>query len=189
MEEQEKLSQELEKLKKAQRFSAPNEGYFDALTDQVMARIRIEETFGKEERPTIPDGYFDHLPDAVMARIQERSPSGKVVKLYNIRWMAAAAVLILVAVVMLKVILPTNNGAVQKPAFVALSSDFSSDLTSEEIDDLIQSFNSEEDFWLLQQMESVHNSELPEMEGLESDENLMHEILTDEEIEYLNEIM
>lgn len=188
MEEQEKLSQELEKLKKVGRHTPPPEGYFDALAEEVMAQIRLDQVM-PDQKEVIPPAYFEQLPDVVLAKVHAAAPGGRMVIMRNLRWMAAAAVLILVAVVMLRYVMPTGQDDAAKAAYVALSNDFSQDLTSDEIDHLIQTYNSEEDLWLLQQLEPVDHSELPEMNGLESDEPLLQDILTDEEIEYLNEIM
>lgn len=190
MEEQEKLSQELEKLKKVSPFGAPPTGYFDALQDQVMAQIQLERSIPVENKSGVPAGYFDRLPDVVLANAQgTQGGGGRVVFMRNIRWMAAAAVLVIVAVVMLKFIMPAGNDTHSEQAFAALSNEFNQDLTSEEIDHLIQTYNSEEDLWLLKQLEPVDHNSLPEIEGLDSEEPLLQDILTDEEIEYLNEIM
>jgi hypothetical protein len=189
MEEQEKLSRELESLKKVGRHTPPPEGYFDTLADEVMAQIRLDQVVTGHKADVIPPDYFEQLPEMVLEKVHAATPGGRMVIMRNLRWMAAAAVLVLVAVVMLKYVMPTNQDNEAKAAYVALSNDFSQDLTSDEIDHLIQSYNSEEDLWLLQQLEPVDHSELPEINGLESDEPLLQDILTDEEIEYLNEIM
>lgn len=190
MEEQEKLSQELEKLKKVSPYKAPPAGYFDDLQNQVMAQIQMERSMPGESNEGIPAGYFEGLPDVVLAKARGvNGGGGKVVFMRNIRWMAAAAVLVIVAVVMLKYVMPAGNATNSEQAFAALSHEFNQDLTSEEIDHLIQTYNSEEDLWLLKQLEPVDHNSLPEIEGLDSEEPLLQDILTDEEIEYLNEIM
>lgn len=188
MEDQEKLSQELERLKKVGRHTPPPEGYFDTLAEEVMAQIRLDKTMSGQ-KDVIPQAYFEKLPDVVLAKVHAASPGGRMVIMRNLRWMAAAAVLIVVAIVMLKYVMPTSQDDAAKAAYVALSNDFSRDLTSDEIDHLIQAYNSEEDLWMLQQLEPVDHSELPEIHGMESEEPLLQDILTDEEIEYLNEIM
>lgn len=188
MEEQEKLSQELERLKKVVRHTPPPEGYFDAFTEEVMAQIKLDQIM-PDHNEVIPPAYFEQLPDVVLAKVHRAAPGGRMVIMRNLRWMAAAAVLILVAVVMLRYVMPTGQDDAARAAYVALSKDFSQDLTSDEIDHLIQAYNSEEDLWMLKQLEPVEHSDLPEINGLESDEPLLQDILTDEEIEYLNEIM
>lgn len=66
---------------------------------------------------------------------------------------------------------------------------FGTELSHDDVNHLIQSFNSEEDLWLLQELEAVNTGELPEIEGLGEEEQLLQDIMTDEELEYLNEIM
>ncbi len=190
MEEKEKLSQELEKLKKVSPHGDPPAGYFDAMQDQVMAQIQLERSLPAQPKAGVPVGYFDSLPDWVLANAKgAQGGGGRVVLMRNIRWMAAAAVLVIVAVVMLKFVLPAGNETNSEHAYAALSKEFNQSLTSEEVNHLLQNYNSEEDLWLLKQLEPVDHNSLPEIEGLDSEEPLLQDILTDEEIEYLNEIM
>ncbi len=42
---------------------------------------------------------------------------------------------------------------------------------------------------MLQELEAANTGDLPEIEGLGEDEQLLQDIMTDEELEYLNEIM
>ena len=190
MEEKEKLSQELDRLKKVPHHSALPAGYFDNMQNEVMTQIQMTRSLPAENRTDIPAGYFDGLPDAVLAKVQvAQGGGGRVVIMRNVRWMAAAAVLVIVAVVMLKFVLPAGNETNSEQAYAALSKEFNQSLTSEEVNHLLQNYNSEEDLWLLKQLEPVDHNSLPEIEGLDSEEPLLQDILTDEEIEYLNEIM
>jgi len=96
-------------------FKAP-EGYFNALPEQIMQRIRAANTdqepvqeelaalsslLAAVPRPqpqSVPSGYFEKLPERVMAAIaEERAIPAKVVPLRNTRrrymaWIAAASV-------------------------------------------------------------------------------------------------
>ena len=96
-------------------FMAP-EGYFNALPEQIMQRIRAANTdpepvqeelaalsslLAAVPRPqpqSVPSGYFEKLPERVMAAIaEERAIPAKVVPLRNTRrrymaWIAAASV-------------------------------------------------------------------------------------------------
>lgn len=96
-------------------FTAP-EGYFNALPEQIMQRIRaanadaepvqeelaaLSSLLAAAPRPqpqSVPSGYFEKLPERVMAAIaEERAIPAKVVPLRNTRrrymaWIAAASV-------------------------------------------------------------------------------------------------
>jgi len=96
-------------------FKAP-EGYFNALPEQIMQRIRAANTdqepvqeelaalsslLAAAPRPqpqSVPSGYFEKLPERVMAAIaEERAIPARVVSLRNTRrrymaWIAAASV-------------------------------------------------------------------------------------------------
>lgn len=96
-------------------FTAP-EGYFNALPEQIMQRIRATNTdqepvqeelaalsslLAAAPRPqpqSVPSGYFEKLPERVMAAIaEERATPARVVPLRNTRrrymaWIAAASV-------------------------------------------------------------------------------------------------
>jgi len=96
-------------------FTAP-EGYFNALPEQIMQRIRaanadaepvqeelaaLSSLLAAAPRPqpqSVPSGYFEKLPERVMAAIaEEKAIPAKVVPLRNTRrrymaWIAAASV-------------------------------------------------------------------------------------------------
>ena len=66
----------IDKVKKSDSFQVPD-GYFEALPDQVMARIETEEKVAQVLEKyragnsfSVPDGYFATLPDQVMERVR-----------------------------------------------------------------------------------------------------------------------
>ena len=66
----------IDKVKKSDSFQVPD-GYFEALPDQVMARIETEEKVAQVLEKyragnsfSVPDGYFATLPDQVMDRVR-----------------------------------------------------------------------------------------------------------------------
>lgn len=189
MEEREQLIKELEMLRHKNRFDAPPAGYFNQLEAEVMQQIRMAEALGREEQASVPDGYFESLESRVMQKIEHRPASGKMMYMHNLRWVSVAAVMVLAVAVMLKFVLPVGVVAEEKNNYAALSQKFGTELSHDDVNHLIQSFNSEEDLWLLQELETVNTGELPEIEGLGEDEQLLQDIMTDEELEYLNEIM
>lgn len=189
MEDKELLSENLEKLRKVAHYPPPPENYFPNMQEEVMAGIRLERTIGKVRKEEIPDGYFENLSQQVLEKAADSSPSHKIFILHSLRWVASAAALVTVLTVMWKYVLPSEIHSPVKHDYVALSNEFGNDLTAEELDQLMLNFNTEEDLWLLKQLEQVHTGELPVIETADQEEQLLQGILTDEELEYLNEIM
>ena len=189
MEERENLDKKMESLRYKNRFEAPPAGYFSQLEDEVMAQIRVAEAIKKKNHASVPDGYFEGLSTMVMEKIEVKPASGKMVIMRNLRWISVAAVMVLALAVMLKFVLPAGVMGEEKNNYASMSQKFGTELSHDDVNHLIQSFNSEEDLWLLQELEAVNTGELPEIEGLGEDEQLLQDIMTDEELEYLNEIM
>ncbi len=189
MEEREHLNKKLDLLRHKSRFDAPPAGYFSQLEDEVMAQIRINESLKRENQPTVPDGYFDSFSASVIEKIEVKSASGKMMIMRNLRWLSVAAVMVFALAVMLKFVLPAGVMREEKNNFASMSQKFGTELSHDDVNHLIQSFNSEEDLWMLQELEAANTGDLPEIEGLGEDEQLLQDIMTDEELEYLNEIM
>jgi len=77
------LSPFLAGMEKTNVFTVP-EGYFDALTGDVLAAIQEEQglvftALPGSSRPAVPDGYFDNLADAILSRVkaEEKDNAGE----------------------------------------------------------------------------------------------------------------
>ncbi|MBK8701561.1 MAG: hypothetical protein IPN29_19240 [Saprospiraceae bacterium] len=188
MDDSDYVSETLAGLMKKIRNEPLPSGYFQDVETKVMSRIQLEK-FKGEPSDEVPLDYFDNLPDRVMERVGQSSRAGQVLLMSRLRWFAIAASFVLVIFAVGKWNPSKNDVPKLARNFEALNDGFANDLTSEDMEYLIGQFNSEEDLHLLKSMEQLDHNALPEIKASTSEEELFQDILTDEDIEYLNEIM
>ena len=127
----------IDKVKKSDSFQVPD-GYFDALPDQVMQRIEVEEKVAQameEYRDghsfVVPDGYFAALPDKVMARIGAAEKRQFLFRRRLITAISVAASLVLVVGIGLLWNSFQNNGSNEDTMTAAVESPAPAPATSE----------------------------------------------------------
>ena len=91
------------------RHTPPPEGYFDAFTEEVMAQIKLDQIM-PDHNEVIPPAYFEQLPMWFLPRYTEPLPEAGWSLCATFAGWQLQLCGILVAVVMLKYVMPTGLG-------------------------------------------------------------------------------
>ncbi len=187
LKELEAISPTLKSSKEQDIIIGPNKDYFDKMQDQVMAQIKLGIYENRVSMDDVPENYFENLPNVVLSKVNNNE--GKIVKLFPYKkWIGIAASLIFVTVAITFLIQNNNSGKEQLANAIEdrKTKEELQNFSNEDLNYIINNYSSEEDFEILKTTDlnknELHIETMPEANPSEL-------IISDEDLEYLNEIM
>jgi hypothetical protein len=152
--------------------------YFSQMQEEVLGSISIDLKNKGFSKITPSDEYFDKMQEEVLQKLG----STKVIALspiYKILAIAASFLVLFSFGYLLKI----NNEKINSD-FVALESN----LTNDDINFILENYSTEEDFQFIESHEEIEHLQI-QIQEEELDEKLIEDIMTDEDIDYLDELM
>jgi hypothetical protein len=185
LEELDELSSLLKEIKSKEKNNLPGQAYFNDLQNKVIQEISLEQYKDKRLTNDIPDGYFTKLPTVVFEKLhQNETKTARLKPSYKWLGMAAAVIFIFVAVPFISMIFRSSSQKIMASNETNKRvSEWTKTLNEEDMNYIIDNFNSEED------LETIKGLEIPESDIKTTSTSDQFDILTDEEVEYLNELM
>lgn len=104
-EELEEMGSSLGGLQKGMPYEVP-QGYFDSLQENSAGQFMLP---GKAMPHEVPAGYFAQLPDTIARKAHDGQRRGIVISFRQLRWAAAAVVLIAVMAGGINLVQTSNN--------------------------------------------------------------------------------
>jgi hypothetical protein len=185
LEELDGLSSLLKEIKSKEKNNLPGQVYFNDLQNKVIQEISLEQYKDKRLTNDVPDGYFTKLPAVVFEKLnQNKTKTTRLKPLYKWLGMAAAVIFVLVAVPFISMIFRSSSQKIMASNETNKRvSEWTKTLNEEDMNYIIDNFNSEE------VLETIKDLEIPESDIKTTSTSDQFDILTNEEVEYLNELM
>lgn len=107
-------------------FKTP-ENYFEALEENILAKIALQKKISKQNPFQVPENYFGSIDDAILEKVSNQKIEVKVIPLYKKKFIRYAAAVAAVFVLAISIFQFNNNSLNTADDFFTFSSFIESD--------------------------------------------------------------